>query len=90
MIFSAASSAAKSVIYQSSECLSEFRKEIPMATKKSTKASSKAVLKFNPEWIKDPPPPFFRALDRVSQRKLAQAKREFINTVKEVLRTGQG
>jgi hypothetical protein len=90
VIFSAHRLERSSVVYELHEGLSEFRKEIPMATKKSTKASSKAVLKFNPEWIKDPAPPFFRGLDRVSQRKLAEAKREFINTVKEVLRTGQG
>ena len=56
------------------------------ATKVATKAS---VLKFNPEWFSDPPPPFFKNLNRVAQRELAQAKREFQARVKEILARGQ-
>ena len=49
-----------------------------MVTKKAaTKVTTKsAVLKFNPEWIKDPPPPFFRNLDRAAQRELKQANED--------------
>ena len=63
-----------------------------MVTKKAaTKVTTKsAVLKFNPEWIKDPPPPFFRNLDRAAQRELKQAKKEFTARVKEILARGQG
>ena len=63
-----------------------------MVTKKAaTKVTTKsAVLKFNPEWIKDPPPPFFRNLDRAAQRELKQAKQEFTARVKEILARGQG
>jgi hypothetical protein len=62
-----------------------------MTTRKApTKAATKAaILKFNPDWIKDPPPPFFRNLDRVAQRQLTQAKRDFTNKVKDILKTGQ-
>jgi hypothetical protein len=56
------------------------------ATKVATKAS---VLKFNPEWFSDPPPPFFKNLDRIAQRELAQAKKEFQARVKEILAKGQ-
>jgi hypothetical protein len=61
-----------------------------MPTKKAAKASKKAaVLRFHPEWIKDPAPPFFRSLDKISQRQLVQAKREFVNQVKEIIKSGQ-
>ena len=56
------------------------------ATKVTTKAS---VLKFNPEWFSDPPPPFFKNLDRAAQRELAQAKKDFTARVKEILAKGQ-
>ena len=55
------------------------------ATKVATKSS---VLKFNPEWFSDPPPPFFKNLDRVSQRELQQAKKDFTARVKEILARG--
>ena len=63
-----------------------------MVTKK--KAAKKAgglqaKLKFNPEWIKDPVPPFFKNLNREAIRELATAKREFANRVKEILARGQ-
>ena len=57
-----------------------------IATKVTTKAS---VLKFNPEWFSDPPPPFFKNLDRAAQRELAAAKKEFQARVKEILAKGQ-
>lgn len=62
-----------------------------MATKKAaTKSAIKsALLKFNPEWIKDPVPPFFSKLDRLAIRELAAAKREFTARVKEILAKGQ-
>jgi hypothetical protein len=64
--------------------------EIKMATKKKAATASKAqVLKFNPEWIKDPVPPFFRRLDAAARRDLAAAKREFTAKVKEILVRGQ-
>jgi len=59
-----------------------------MVTKK--KATTKTVvLKFNPEWFSDPPPPFFKNLDRSVIRELAQAKKEFAARVKEILVKGQ-
>jgi hypothetical protein len=61
-----------------------------VTTKKSAKSTKKAtVLRFHPEWIKDPAPPFFRALDRASQRQLTAAKRDFANKVKAILKAGQ-
>ena len=67
-------------------------KEAKMVTKK--KAAKKAggiqaKLKFNPEWIKDPVPPFFKNLDRFAIRELATAKREFAARVKDILARGQ-
>ena len=62
-----------------------------MVTRKATtKVATKAsVLKFNPEWFSDPPPPFFKNLDRVAQRELQQAKKDFTARVKEILARGQ-
>lgn len=62
-----------------------------MPAKKSAKkvVTKSAILKFRPEWIKDPPPPFFKNLDRVAFRELAQAKRQFTAQVKEILAKGQ-
>ena len=56
------------------------------ATKVATKAS---VLKFNPEWFSDPPPPFFKDLSRAAQAELAKAKRDFQTRVKEIIAKGQ-
>lgn len=56
------------------------------ATKVATKAS---VLKFNPEWFSDPPPPFFANLNKAAQRELAAAKKEFAARVKEIIAKGQ-
>ena len=60
-----------------------------MPTKKPKAATKATILKFNPEWIKDPVPPFFKNLDRVAQRELAAAKKEFAARVKEILAKGQ-
>jgi len=61
-----------------------------MATKKKAakKAATKATaLKWNPRWIKDPPP-IFRNLDAAERRQLAAAKANFANQVKTILRRG--
>jgi hypothetical protein len=58
-----------------------------MATSK--KATKTAVLKFRPEWISDPPPPFFKNLDRAVIREIAQAKKDFTARVKDILAKGQ-
>lgn len=62
-----------------------------MATKKTAaKVTTKgAILKFNPEWFSDPPPPFFKNLNRAAQLELAQAKKEFQARVKEIIAKGQ-
>ena len=57
------------------------------ATKKAGGISVK--LKFNPEWIRDPVPPFFKNLDRLAVRELAAAKREFAKRVNDILARGQ-
>ena len=58
-----------------------------MVTKK--KATKKVVLKFNPEWFSDPPPPFFKNLDKAVIKELAQAKKDFTARVKDILVKGQ-
>jgi len=60
-----------------------------MVTTKKKATTKTAVLKFNPEWFSDPPPPFFKNLDRSVIRELAQAKKEFAARVKEILVKGQ-
>ena len=62
-----------------------------MVTKKAaTKVTTTAaVLKFNPEWFSDPPPPFFKDLNRAAQLELAKAKRDFTARVKEIIAKGQ-
>ncbi len=70
-----------------------FREEAYMATKKKAakKAGAKAgsVLAWNPRWIKDPPPPFFKNLNQVAIRQIAAAKTNFANQVKTILKQGQ-
>ena len=56
------------------------------ATKVATKAS---VLKFNPEWFSDPPPPFFANLNKAALKELTAAKKEFTARVKEIIAKGQ-
>ena len=58
-----------------------------MVTKK--KATKTVVLKFNPEWFSDPPPPFFKNLDRAVSREIAQAKKDFTARLKDILAKGQ-
>lgn len=60
-----------------------------MPTKKPKAATKAKILRFNPEWIKDPPPPFFKNLDRDVLRELNAAKRDFGARVKEILAKGQ-
>ena len=63
-----------------------------MATKKKAakKAATKgaAVLRWNPKWIADPAPPWFRNLSPVAQRQIAAAKATFISKVKSALAKG--
>jgi hypothetical protein len=60
-----------------------------MPTTKKRAAKKALVLKFNPKWIKDPPPPFFKNLNRAVIQELAAAKRDFQARVKEILVKGQ-
>jgi len=62
-----------------------------MVTRKSAKkvATKASILRFNPDWIKDPVPPFFKNLSPAARRELTQAKREFTARVKEILARGQ-
>jgi hypothetical protein len=55
-----------------------------VTTKKRIRASS---LKFRKEWVVDPGPEFFKqlGLDRMQQRELTQAKKEFQARVNEIL-----
>ncbi|HJZ83234.1 MAG TPA: hypothetical protein VKD91_22895 [Pyrinomonadaceae bacterium] len=59
-----------------------------MATKKKA-AKKAAVLRWNPRWIADPPPPFLRQLDKVAVREITQAKKDFAAQVKAALAKGQ-
>ncbi|HEX6733155.1 MAG TPA: hypothetical protein VF074_24245 [Pyrinomonadaceae bacterium] len=60
-----------------------------MVTRKLKAATKTAILKFNPEWFSDPPPPFFKNLDRLAIRELAAAKKEFQTRVNEILKKAQ-
>jgi hypothetical protein len=60
-----------------------------MVTTKRRVATKTAILKFNPDWIKDPPPPFFKNLDRVAIRELAAARKAFEAQVKQILAKAQ-
>jgi hypothetical protein len=60
-----------------------------MPTRTPRVATKAAILKFNPEWIKDPPPPFFKNLDRAAQRELTAAKKQFQAQVKQILARAQ-
>lgn len=60
-----------------------------MATTKKVKAATKtAVLKFNPEWFTDPPPPFFKNLKPGVLREIAAAKKAFQARINEILKKG--
>ena len=60
-----------------------------MVTTKKRVTTKTAILKFKPEWLIDPPPPFFKNLNRLAIRELAAAKKEFQARVNEILRKGQ-
>lgn len=60
-----------------------------MATKKKAAKKSASVLRWNPRWIADPPPPFFKQLDKVTVRELKAAKTDFAAQVKTILAKGQ-
>jgi hypothetical protein len=60
-----------------------------MVTTKRRVTTKTAILKFNPEWIKDPPPPFFKNLDRAVIREITAAKKQFEAQVKEILTRAQ-
>ena len=44
------------------------------------------LLKFNPDWIKDPVPPFKRHLDRATLQKIARAKTAFGKEINDIVR----
>ena len=56
-----------------------------VAKKKSAKTPKSLVLKWDPRWIKDPPP-LYRNLDQAIQKQLIQAKTNFANQVKTILK----
>jgi hypothetical protein len=60
-----------------------------MVTTKKRVATKAAILKFNPEWIRDPPPPFFKNLDRTALKEIAAAKKAFEAQVKQILAKAQ-
>lgn len=51
-------------------------------------AVSRSVLKFNPDWIKDPVP-IFRNFDKAILKEITQAKRDFAARVNEIIKKGQ-
>ena len=59
--------------------------------KKKAGGSPEAVLRFNPRWFADPPPPFFKNLDRAAIRELAQLKVNVAKQVNQILaKSGRG
>ena len=60
------------------------------AKKKSgaKKKGPEALLRFNPRWFADPPPPFFKNLDRAAIRELAQLKATVAKQVNQILAKG--
>jgi hypothetical protein len=61
-----------------------------MVTRVTRKLATKAaVLKFNPEWFSDPPPPFFKNLNKAQLKELQAAKKQFQAQVKDILARGQ-
>ena len=52
-----------------------------------TQAQINQLLKFNPDWIKDPVPPFRKYLDRATLRKIAQAKAAFGKEINAIVRS---
>jgi hypothetical protein len=45
------------------------------------------LLKFRPEWIKDPVPPFRQHLDRATLQKIARAKTAFAREINSIVRS---
>jgi hypothetical protein len=60
--------------------------EVHMAKKPLTTAQVTKLLKFNPDWIKDPGPPFQRNLDRATLQKIARAKVAFGKEINSIVR----
>lgn len=55
-------------------------------SKPLTAAQISRLLKFNPDWIKDPVPPFRKYLDRATLQKVAQAKVAFGKEIDKIVR----
>ena len=60
-----------------------------MAKKALTSAQIHRILKFNPDWIKDPVPLFERHLDRATLQQVARAKRAFGQQINEIVKSGK-
>jgi hypothetical protein len=60
-----------------------------MAKKALTSAQIYSILKFNPDWIKDPVPLFERHLNRVTLQQIARAKREFGKQVNDIVKSAK-
>jgi hypothetical protein len=56
-------------------------------SKDLTHAQINQLLKFNPDWIKDPVPPFRKHLDRATLQKIAQAKVAFGKEINNIVRS---
>ncbi len=54
-----------------------------------TDAQINKLLKFNPDWIKDPVPPFRKHLDRATLQKIARAKVAFGKEINDIVRNRQ-
>ena len=57
--------------------------------KSPTPAQINKLLRFRPEWIKDPVPTFRKFLDRASLKQVNQAKAAFTKEVKAIVRNRQ-
>jgi hypothetical protein len=51
-----------------------------------TRVQIDRLLKFNPDWIKDPVPPFRKHLDRVTLQRIARAKVAFGKEINGIVR----
>jgi hypothetical protein len=60
-----------------------------VAKKALTSAQIYSILKFNPDWIKDPVPLFERHLNRVTLQQIARAKREFGKQVNDIVKSAK-
>lgn len=61
-----------------------------MAKRALTPTQINRLLKFNPDWIKDPVPIFQRHLDRATLQQIARAKREFGKQIDDIVKSRQG